>query len=190
MGRANATTPTSPGFMRLDLCDPDIVRASEFQHPVQGGSSDGDFGGLGLVSTRSKGIADHAFVSTNCGLDLGPKIVATRLLPAHAAIFGDFCRDGPNSGHAAKEKPATAAVTGPERVPLKSHTRQVFRTFWPLEPLVLEACNLRRWSGLNLDRPLQVSSCLRGSSLRRSSPGRQPRPIRATTSCTWSHVLS
>jgi hypothetical protein len=30
MGRANATTPTSPGFMRLDLCDPDIVRASEF----------------------------------------------------------------------------------------------------------------------------------------------------------------
>src|SRR6201993_3302082 len=90
MGRANATTPTSPGFMRLDLCDPDMVRASEFQHPVQGGSSDGDFRGLGLVSSRSKGIADHAFVSTDCGLDLGPKIVATRLLPAHAATFGDF----------------------------------------------------------------------------------------------------
>ena len=77
MGRANAMTATLSGFMRLDLYDPDIVRASEFQHPVQGGSSDGDFRGLGLVSTRSKGIADHVFVSTDCGLDLSPKVVAT-----------------------------------------------------------------------------------------------------------------
>ena len=36
---------------------------------------------------------------------------------------------GPNSGHAAEEKPATAAVTGSERVPLKSYTRQAFRAF-------------------------------------------------------------
>src|SRR3954471_4165467 len=61
---------------------------------------------------------------------------------------------GPNSGHGAEEKPATAAVTGPERAPLKSHTRQVFRAFWPLERSVLEACILWRRSGLNLDRPL------------------------------------
>src|SRR3954471_17005253 len=61
---------------------------------------------------------------------------------------------GPNSGHGAEEKPATAAVTGPERTPLKSHTRQSFRAFWPLELSVLKACILWRRSGLNLDRPL------------------------------------
>src|ERR1700748_1035103 len=50
---------------------------------------------------RSKGIADHAFVSTNYGLDLGPKIVATRLLPAHPTALDDLldvsvplCRSG------------------------------------------------------------------------------------------------
>jgi hypothetical protein len=48
-----------------------------------------------------KGIADHAFVSTNCDLDLGPKIVATRLLPAHPTVLDDLlnvsvplCRSG------------------------------------------------------------------------------------------------
>src|ERR1700759_5568344 len=86
MGHANAVTPTSPGFMP----SPDIVRASEFQHPVQGGSSDGDFRGLGLISSRSKGIADYAFVSTDCCLDLGPKIIATRLLPAHPTALDDL----------------------------------------------------------------------------------------------------
>src|SRR5215213_7919575 len=57
----------------------------------------------------------------------------------------------------AEEKPATAAVTGPECVSLKSHTRQAFRTIRPLEPSVLEACILWRRSGLNLDRPLHSS---------------------------------
>ena len=71
--------------MRLD-----IVRASEFKHPVQGSSSDGDFRGLGLIGTRSQGIADHAFISTDCCLDLGPKIVATRLLPAHPTVRDDL----------------------------------------------------------------------------------------------------
>jgi hypothetical protein len=70
--------------------DPYIARASELEHPVQAGSGDGDFGGLGLISSRSKGIADHAFVSTDRRLDLGPKVVATGFLPAHAATFGDF----------------------------------------------------------------------------------------------------
>ena len=53
------------------------------------------------ISTRSKGIADHAFVSTDCCLDLGPKIVATRLLPAHPTVLDDLldvsvplCRSG------------------------------------------------------------------------------------------------
>jgi hypothetical protein len=39
---------------------------------------------------RSKGIADHAFVSTDGRLDLGPKIVATRLLPAHPTVLDDL----------------------------------------------------------------------------------------------------
>jgi hypothetical protein len=67
-----------------------MVRASEFKHPVQGDSSDGDFRGLGLISSRSQGIADHAFVSTDRCLDLGPKIVATRLLPAHPTVRDDL----------------------------------------------------------------------------------------------------
>jgi hypothetical protein len=36
--------------------------------------------------------------------------------------------------------------------------------------------------GVVFERHRGVSGCLRGSSLRRSSPGRQPQPIRATTS--------
>jgi hypothetical protein len=58
---------------------PDIVRAPEFKHPVQGGSGDRDFRGPGLIRTRTKGIADHAFVSADCCLDFGPMIVAARL---------------------------------------------------------------------------------------------------------------
>src|ERR1051325_8325618 len=63
-------------------------------------------------------------------------------------------KGGPNSGHGAEEKPATAAVTGSECPPLKSYTRQAFRTIRPLKPSVLQACILWRRSGLNLDRPL------------------------------------
>ena len=33
--------------------DPYVARASELEHPVQAGGGDGDFGGLGLVSSRS-----------------------------------------------------------------------------------------------------------------------------------------
>src|SRR5580658_4085048 len=85
MGRANGATPTLSG-----LCYPDVVRASELKHPVQGGSSDGDFRGLVFVTTRSKGIADHSFVSTDCCLDLGSKIVAARLLPGHPTVLDDL----------------------------------------------------------------------------------------------------
>jgi phage/plasmid-associated DNA primase len=69
--------------------DPDGLRASEFQHPVQGGSSDGDLGRLVLISARSKGITDHAFVTTDRRLDSGPKIIAAGLLPAHPAVPSD-----------------------------------------------------------------------------------------------------
>src|SRR3954452_13653987 len=44
--------------------------------------------------------------------------------PPEEAVQG-----GSNSGHAAEEKPATAAVTGSERAPLKSYTTQAFRAF-------------------------------------------------------------
>src|SRR5208282_2877487 len=71
------------------LSDTDIVRASEPQHPVQRSGGEGDLGRLGLFGARSKGIADHAFVSADRRLDLGPQIVAAGLLPGHAAAFGD-----------------------------------------------------------------------------------------------------
>ena len=84
MGRANAVTPTSSG-----LCDPDTVRASEFKHSVQGGSGDGDFRGLGLISTRSQGRS-RVYVDRSLPRPLGPKIVATRLLPAHPTVRDDL----------------------------------------------------------------------------------------------------
>ena len=74
------------------LSDTDIVRASQRQHPVQGSGGDGNLSRLGLVGARSKRIADHAFVSADRRLDLGPQIVAAGLLPSHAAAFGDYPR--------------------------------------------------------------------------------------------------
>ena len=80
----------------------DIVRASERQHPVQRSGSDGNLGRFGLVGARSKRIADHALLSADRRLDLGPQIVAAGFLPGHAAAFGDhpqmtvtLCRGGP-----------------------------------------------------------------------------------------------
>src|SRR3954469_18150787 len=55
-------------------------------------------------------------------------------------------------------------VNALECVPLKSHTRQAFRTIRPLEPSVLEACILWRRSGLNLDRPLHICNVAKGST--------------------------
>jgi hypothetical protein len=52
------------------LSDTDIVRAFEFQHPVQGNGSDGNLGHLCLVGARSKRIADHALVSADRRLAL------------------------------------------------------------------------------------------------------------------------
>jgi hypothetical protein len=50
----------------------------------------------------SKPIADHALVSADRRLDLGPQIVAAGFLPGHAAAFGDhpqmavtLCRGSP-----------------------------------------------------------------------------------------------
>jgi hypothetical protein len=71
------------------LDDTNVVRATKRQHPVQGSGSKGDLGGLGSVGTRSKGIADHAFVSPDRRLDLGPLIVAAGFLPGHLAAIGD-----------------------------------------------------------------------------------------------------
>src|SRR5712671_3925131 len=70
------------------LRNTNIVRASERQHPIQGRSSDGNLGDLGLVGARSKRIADCALVSADRRLDLGSKIVAAGFLPRHAAPFG------------------------------------------------------------------------------------------------------
>jgi len=58
------------------LSDTDIFRALEREHPVQGLGSEGNLGCLGPVGARSKGVADHPFVSPDRRLDLGPQIVA------------------------------------------------------------------------------------------------------------------
>jgi hypothetical protein len=71
------------------LSDTDIVRASKRQHPVQGSGSKANLGRLGSVGARSKGIADHTFVSPDRRLDLGPLIVAAGFLPDHLAAIGD-----------------------------------------------------------------------------------------------------
>jgi hypothetical protein len=65
------------------LGDTDIVRASKRQHPVQGSGSKGNLGRLGSAGARSKGIANHTFVSPRSRarspdrrFDLGSQIVA------------------------------------------------------------------------------------------------------------------
>jgi hypothetical protein len=83
------------------LSDTDIIRASKRQHPVQGSGSKGNFGRLGSVGARSKGIADHTFVSPDRRFDLGSQIVPASFLPSHVATIGDhpqmavaLCRSG------------------------------------------------------------------------------------------------
>jgi AraC-like DNA-binding protein len=83
------------------LIDTDIVRASKHQHPVQGSGGKANLGRLGSVGARSKGIADHTFVSPDRRLDLGPLIVAAGFLPDHLAAISDhpqmavaLCRSG------------------------------------------------------------------------------------------------
>jgi hypothetical protein len=65
---AGAIPPNSVRY----LSDTDILRVSERQHPVQGRSSDGDLGRLGLAGARSKRIPNHALVSADRCLDFGP----------------------------------------------------------------------------------------------------------------------
>jgi hypothetical protein len=84
IGHASAVTPTSLGFMRSG-------HSSGVRIPASGSRR----------QQRSKGIADYAFVSTNYGLDLGPKIVATGFLPTHPTALDDLldvsvplCRSG------------------------------------------------------------------------------------------------
>ena len=69
--------------------DSDGLRASEFQHSVQVGSSDGDLGHLGFIRARSKGVANYVFVSADLRLDPDPAAIAAGLLPAHPAVLGD-----------------------------------------------------------------------------------------------------
>jgi hypothetical protein len=83
------------------LNDTDIVGASKCQHPVQGGGSEGNLGRLGWIGARSKGIADHTFVSSDRRFDLGSQIVPAGFLPGHLAAIDDhpqmpvaLCRSG------------------------------------------------------------------------------------------------
>ena len=65
-----------------------------------------------------------------------------------------MCRAVQIQATMAEEIPATAAVTGLGRNPLKCFVVQVLSTFLALGPPVLGASNLWRRSGLDLDRPL------------------------------------
>jgi hypothetical protein len=59
----------------------DVVRASELQHSVQGAGREGNLGRLGLICARSKGIANHPFVSPDRRLDLRPVSCCRKLGP-------------------------------------------------------------------------------------------------------------
>ncbi len=83
------------------LGDTGKVRASKRQHSVQGSGSKCNLGRLGSIGARSKGIADHRFVSPDRRFDLGSQIVAAGFLPSHVAAIGDYpqmavalCRSG------------------------------------------------------------------------------------------------
>jgi hypothetical protein len=54
--------------------------------------------------------------------------------------------------------------------------------FWSVRDPIARFWDRMTVLGVVFERHCGVSGCLRGSSLRRSSPGRQPQPIRATTS--------
>src|SRR5512134_2048542 len=69
--------------------DPGIARASEFEHPVEGGYRDSDLGRLALFGARSQCCADHALVPADRRLDPGSKIIAAGLLPTHPAVLSD-----------------------------------------------------------------------------------------------------
>ena len=70
------------------LSDTDIVRPSKRQHSVQSSGSEGNLGRLGWIGARSKGIANHTFVSPDRRLDLGPQIVAGGFLPGIYCLHG------------------------------------------------------------------------------------------------------
>jgi hypothetical protein len=74
------------------LSDTDIVRASERQHSVQGGGSEGNFGRLGSVGARSQGVPDHTFVPPDRRFDLGSQIVAAGFCQAMRPRSAIICR--------------------------------------------------------------------------------------------------
>ena len=87
-GGARWDVGTIPPDPACYLIDTDIVRASERQHPIQGRSSDGNLGRLGLVGARSKRIA-----ITRLYRPIDVSTLARRLYPlafchADAAPFG------------------------------------------------------------------------------------------------------
>src|SRR3954463_7169966 len=74
---------------RLRSGDADRLRASQLQHAVQDHDGDVHLGRLTLVRARVQPVADHPFEAADRGLGQRTVIVATGLLPAHAAVLGN-----------------------------------------------------------------------------------------------------
>jgi hypothetical protein len=65
----------------VELCDADVLRASEVQHVIQRVGGDGDFGPLPPVRARTQPVADDALPSRDVGLDSLFAIAKTARVP-------------------------------------------------------------------------------------------------------------
>jgi hypothetical protein len=77
---------------------PDVGPASEFKHPIQGGSSNGAPGRLGLGGARSRRIADHAPAGNKRGsVQQGRVHKKLRIFPRLLTGANTYrpCRPGP-----------------------------------------------------------------------------------------------
>jgi hypothetical protein len=69
----------------LLLREADVLRPSEFEHPVQCVHGDGDFGCSAPIAAGSEPISDDPFEAADVGLHQGTPIIPRTLLPSHAS---------------------------------------------------------------------------------------------------------
>src|SRR5271157_3845869 len=71
------------------LCDTDRLRASKLQHAIQCTDCDANLSRSARIRARPQCVPDHAFVSTDIGLNQRTPVVARRFLPGHSAALGN-----------------------------------------------------------------------------------------------------
>src|SRR5215211_382820 len=86
MGRRPGRTDPCP---RLGSCDPDVLRPSEIEHPVQDIGGNGHLGRLPPICLRTQSVADDAFPARDIGLHQSTPVVPRGPLPTHAAALGN-----------------------------------------------------------------------------------------------------